>query len=161
MGSTALQKLLADTKTARKKGVRFFFCNTNRDAHDVSDTELEDLMFKREFAAVWTRFNYPRYMNAVEQGHVIFMYANGVGFVGVGQAEGGPIKLSPHDRGRLRDGDREEWRVKVDSFHWLDDEQAFPSPSPGMFRSKTFIELTPEKYGKLIPALGKHFCKPR
>ncbi len=56
---------------------------------------------------------HPSHMDRVKEHDVIFMYANGVGFIGVGQADGPVKKLEPGQRGRLRKNwNCEEWRVK-------------------------------------------------
>lgn len=110
MSSPAIRTVLADTEKAVKNGVQFFFCNTNRGVEEGVVNSLEEKMHKKQFAAAWERFNFPSHMDKVKKHDVIFMYANGVGFIGVGQADGVVKQLEPQQRGRLRKTKNEEER---------------------------------------------------
>lgn len=161
MGSTEIREVLADTNKAVKNGVQFFFCNTNRGLEEGVFNYLEKKMEKQKYAAAWERFNFPSHMNKVKKHDVIFMYAKGVGFIGVGQASGPVKKLEPQQSGRLRKTwpDR-EWRIKMEEwFAWLPDEDAIRWPSKTLYRSKTFFDLTDEEHEDVRIAVSKAFLR--
>ena len=161
MSSTAIREVLADTKKAVRNGVRFFFCNTNRGWEEDVLNYLEKKMKKQKSAIAWSRFNFPSHMDRVKKHDVVFMYANGVGFVGVGQAAGPVQILDPGQSGRLRkDRHCEEWRVKMtDWFSWLPDEDAIYWPSTTLYRSKTFFDITDDEYEDVRIAVSKAFLR--
>ena len=155
-----MQAVLADTKKAVENGVQFFFCNTNRGLQEGVVNSLEKKMHKKKFAAAWERFNFPSHMDRVNEHDVVFMYANGVGFIGVGQAEGAVEKLEPQQSGRLRSTwtDR-EWRIKMKWFQWLSDKDAICWQSKTLFRSKTFFDLTSDEHEDVRIAVSKAFLR--
>lgn len=162
MSSPAIRTVLADTEKAVNNGVQFFFCNTNRGLNEGGVNYLEKQMHKKQLAAAWERFNYPSHMDRVKKHDVIFMYANGVGFIGVGQADGAVEKLEPEQRGRLcKAWSVKEWRIKMktDWFKWLADEDAIIWPSKTLFRSKTFFDLTGDEHEDVRIAVGKAFLR--
>jgi hypothetical protein len=69
---------------------RFFCCNTDRRQGARTPTggyELEEKMHKRGYAAAWESFKFPSHMDKVKRGDAIFMFAKGVGIVGIGYAK--------------------------------------------------------------------------
>ena len=157
-----MQAVLADTKKAVENGVQFFFCNTNRGLQEGVVNSLEKKMHKKKFAAAWERFNFPSHMDKVKKDDVVFMYANGAGFIGVGQAEGVVETLEPQQGGRLSNKwDVREWRIKMknDWFKWLPDEDAIHWPSKTLFRSKTFFDLTGDEHEDVRIAVSKAFLR--
>jgi hypothetical protein len=118
-------------------------------------------MKKQKCAIAWSRFNFPSHIDRVKKHDVVFMYANGVGFVGVGQAAGPVQILDPGQSGRLRkDWPCEEWRVKMtDWFSWLPDEDAIYWPSTTLYRSKTFFDITDDEYEDVRIAISKAFLR--
>jgi hypothetical protein len=108
---------------------------------------------------LWNRFNYPSHMDRVKKHDVVFMYANGVGFVAVGQAAGPVKKLEQGQSGRIRKNwPCEEWRIKMnDWFSWLPDEDAIYWPSTTLYRSKTFFDITDEEHEEVRIAVSKAF----
>ena len=161
MGSTAIREVLADTNKAVKNGVQFFFCNTNRGLEEGVVNCLEKKMKKQKYAAAWERFNYPSHMDKVKKHDVIFMYAKGLGFIGVGQANGPVKKLEPQQSGRLRTTwpDR-EWRIKMEGWlAWLPDEDAIRWPSKTLYRNKTFFDITADAHEDVRIAISKAFLQ--
>jgi len=61
----------------------FFVCNTDRKC----SPEAEERMRHRGYAAAWEEFRYPIHMDTVRRGHAIFMFAKGVGIIGIGRAK--------------------------------------------------------------------------
>ena len=68
---------------------KFYFCNTDRkNSIPLGSAELEREMHGRGCAAAWEVFYYPGHMQRVKRGDAIFMFAKGVGIVGIGRAAG-------------------------------------------------------------------------
>jgi hypothetical protein len=82
-------------------------------------------------------------MRRVKAGHVIVMYANGLGVIAIGRATGGVLPvLHQKDSGRMRDyategENAEEWRIPVE---WLVWDEANPCPVDSLRPS--FQEIT-------------------
>jgi hypothetical protein len=92
-------------------------------------------------AAAWESFRSPKYMERVKRGDAIFMFAKGVGIVGIGCAKAKRQILEPNDPDRIgmsNSKDEREWRIPVDWLDWRDDNDACPFKSPNM----TFWNLT-------------------
>lgn len=147
---------------AHDSNVRVFWCNTNRAAGAGGDS-LERQMHSRHFAAAWTSvdhphgtFNYPEHMRRVRRGDMIFMYAKGIGIIGVGRAAESRLELLfPDHSDRLRDfttegENEEEWRIPVE---WLVWEEANPC-SVERLRS-SFQEIT--NHAERIRKVRQHF----
>jgi hypothetical protein len=143
-------------------GSRVFWCNTNSGA-GAEGNSLEQQMHGQRFAAAWTAvdhpdgtFNYPDHMRRVRRGDMIFMYANGLGVIGVGRATEGRLELLfPDHPGRLRDfategENKEEWRIPVEWLVW--DEASALAVEP--LRS-SFQEIT--DHAERILAVRRHF----
>ena len=67
---------------------RFFVCNTDRRHTEFTPTGgyfLEEEMHNRGYAAAWENFKFPGHMEQVEPGDAIFMFAKGVGIIGIGR----------------------------------------------------------------------------
>ena len=133
-------------------GNRFFVCNTNR----VHSREDEKLMRDRGYATAWEPFNYPRHMGRVEAGNAIFMYAKGVGIVGVGRATGPCHTLERGNPDRINQGKTREWRVPTDWLFWKMDSDACPWKSP----QGTFFEVGKGKHRQVPNDVKKHFLNP-
>jgi len=138
-------------RSSFEKAKRFFVCNTNR-KHDL---DAEQLMRRRRYAAAWEDFKYPSHMREVKPGNVIFMYAKGVGIIGVGCARSSCEILQPGSQDRLSDGDTPEWRIPTDWLAWEeDDADSFSSwDAP----NATFFEVSGDTYRQLREGIGRHF----
>ena len=140
-----------------KNANRFFVCNTDRRHGKRTPSGgfvLEEEMHSRGYAAAWEEFKYPTHMDRVEPGDAIYMFAKGVGIIGIGPASGPRQMLEPSDPDRIRNGRTREWRVPV---HWLawveDDADSFwwRGPQP------TFYEVSGDRYSELREGVRKHF----
>jgi hypothetical protein len=124
-----------------------FVCATNRRNFGINGTDLETLMRVKCCAAIWeyppetqTKVKYLVHMKRVDVGSLIFMFASGLGVIGVGRATGGPIgPISPGAHSRLRgtDWSAAEWQVPVEWLYWNVDT---PCSIRGV--NSTFYELT-------------------
>ena len=95
--SDSLQQLLANAP-------RFFVCNSDRVQGDRTPTwgfVLEEEMHNRGFATAWEDFKFPSHMEKVEPGDAIYMFAKGVGIIGIGIATGTYEKLDSGQDGRV------------------------------------------------------------
>lgn len=139
---------------------QYFVCNTDRRQGARTKTggfALEQAMFDRGFAAAWENFRYPEHMQRVGTGDIIFMYAKGVGIVGVGTALKGKTTLQPKTADWLRNFAREhattEWRIPV---RWLvrtDEAGAYKYSSP----NSTFWDVTSDQYAEFRHDVLAHF----
>jgi len=136
---------------------RFFVCNTDRRQGDRTPTGgfvLEEEMHNRGFATAWEDFKFPTHMEKVEPGNAIFMYAKGVGIIGVGVAEGSCERLNPNQRSRLKPvSDAVEWRVPTRWLAWTDSDDAFPWKSS----NRTFWDVSDSKYKDFRDHVRTHF----
>jgi hypothetical protein len=98
-------------------------------------------------------------MEQVERGAVIFMFAKGVGIIGIGRATAGCETLAASARRRLRNFRDEEntpeWRVPVKWLVWRP-ENAYQWPSPPQ---PTFWNVTVESYADFRKKLLRHFAR--
>ena len=136
---------------------RFFVCNTDRRQGDRTPTGgfvLEEEMHNRGFAAAWEDFKFPTHMEMVEPGNAIFMFAKGVGIIGVGAAKGSCQKLQPNQRGRITHvHDTVEWRVPTRWLAWTDNNGAFAWRSPNF----TFWDVSESQYENFRADVMAHF----
>jgi hypothetical protein len=131
-------------------GNRFFVCNTNRKYSHEDEKRMHD----RGYAAAWEDFNFPSHMARVGSGHAIFMYAKGVGIVGIGRAKGQRQILEPGNPDRVAQRDSREWRVPAAWLAWKENSDAFPwKKSP----NSTFFEVSGVQYRQLRNDIKKHF----
>jgi hypothetical protein len=148
--SDSLQRLFESSR-------RFFVCNTDRRQGDRTPTGgfvLEEEMHNRGFAAAWEDFKFPTHMELVEPGNAIFMFAKGVGIIGVGVAEGSCQKLGSKERGRLTHvHDTAEWRVPTRWLAWTDHNGAFAWKSPNF----TFWDVSDSQYDDFRGSVMAHF----
>jgi hypothetical protein len=103
-------------------------------------------MYLHRCAAMWEwppdstmKVKYLEHMGRVKPGDLIFMFASGLGVIGVGSAKDcrlGP--LFPGDYRRIRGDDYRgaEWQVPVEWLHWQPED---PCPFKGW--NGTFYEL--------------------
>lgn len=134
---------------------RFFVCNTDRKHTELTKSGgflLEEAMHNRGFAAAWESFKFPKHMEEVKNGDAIFMFAKGVGIIGVGRALADCKTFQPGGRGMIQPGEV-EWRVPVRWFEWRDDQDAFPYKSPNF----TFWNVTGPDYADLRDGVRQHF----
>jgi hypothetical protein len=133
--------------------LRSYLCNTDRTQQKRPPFRQEELMNKRGLAAAWLPFDYKTHMKEVRPGQLIFMYANSVGVVGIGEATGRCAILKPGDPARLvKEGETEEWRVPVEWRYWDDDH-----PCPWKLRrSPTFKDVSGPKYDNQREAVRKY-----
>lgn len=129
-------------------GKQFFVCNTNR----RRPLEDEKHMYDRGYAAAWEKFHYPDHMGKVEKGDAIFMYAKGVGFIGIGQAKSRCLILEPGDPDRVTSGNTREWRVPVVWLAW-NENSAYQWKS----QNSTFFEVSGDQYIQLRNDIKNHF----
>lgn len=136
---------------------RFFVCNTDRRQGDQTPTGgfvLEEEMHNRGFAAAWEDFKFPTHMEMVEPGNAIFMFAKGVGIIGVGAAEGSCEQLKANQRGRLTHvHDTVEWRIPTRWLAWTDSNGAFPWKAPNF----TFWDVSESQYDDFRTDVMAHF----
>lgn len=141
---------------------RTFWCNTNRGA-GPGGNGLEDRMHARGFAAAWTAidhpdgtFNYTEHMRRIRAGDMIFMYAMGLGVIGVGRATESRLELLfPDHPDRLRNFEaegenEEEWRISLEWLVW--DET---NPCEVEFLRPSFQEIT--HHEERIRTVRQHF----
>ncbi len=141
---------------------KFFVCNSNR-RYDVRTSTggfgLEQEMYNRGLATAWEPFKFPGHMEQVEPGHAIFMYAKGIGIVGVGVATASCEVLLDSEKGRLRlfkDGnDTPEWRVPTKWLAWTDDAGAYQCKGQNF----TFWDVTGADYDELRMGVRSHFLE--
>jgi len=130
-------------------GPRVFWCNTNRGA-GAGGNHLEQQMHVRRFAAAWTAvdhpdgtFNYPGHMRRVRRGDTIFIYANGLGVIGVGCVTESRLELLfPNHPDRLREfategENEEEWRIPVEWLVWDEANPCFVESLRASFQEIT------------------------
>jgi hypothetical protein len=141
-------------REALDKAKSVFWCNSNRGA-EPGGNELERRMRLRGFAAAWLPFVYPEHMRRARRGDAIFMYANGLGIIGIGYATESRVEiLGPDHPDRLRafgDGEHEEeWRIPVEWRVW--DEG---NPCEVETLRQTFVDIT--NHQSRINAVRNHF----
>jgi hypothetical protein len=119
---------------------------------------LEQEMFNRGFAAAWESFKFPSHMELVERGDAIFMFAKGIGIIGIGIAKGGCETLAINNPDRIHNFPNEkkipEWRVPVHWLEWTDEAGAFRWAEAPNF---TFWEVTDESYKNFRENVKAHF----
>jgi hypothetical protein len=130
-------------------GNRFFVCNTKR----RWSLEDEKRMRDRGYAPAWEWFNFSSHMGKVEPGHTIFMYAKGVGIIGIGRAKGGCEILEPGDPDRVTPGKTNEWRVPTAWLSWKESSDACRWKS----QNSTFFEVSGDQHRQLRNGIKKHF----
>ena len=135
---------------------KFYICNTDRrNSIPRGSDELEGKMRNRGLAAAWEQFSYRGHMERVDRGDAIFMFAKGVGIVGIGRAKGPCRQLPPGDARRIGGSSKltegTEWQIDVE---WLDWSRNHPCPisEPPQV---TFKEITKDKL--LRYAVREHF----
>lgn len=140
---------------------KFFWCNTNRGAEPRGAgphaNELENRMHERGVAAAWTPFDYPEHMKRVRRAHLIVMYANGRGVIGIGRAKESRLEiLGPDHPDRIREfihgQHEEEWRVPVEWCVWDEKNPCQIEPL-----RKSFQELRNQE--KRLKEIRKHFLE--
>lgn len=137
---------------------QYFVCNTNRRYDEPTDTgvyALEEDMHNRGFAAAWENFKFPPHMEKVKRGDAIFMFAKGIGIIGIGIAKGGYKKLTRNDLGRIRKGNTLEWHVPVLQWlAWTDEAGACEWKEAPPF---TFWDVTEAQYADFRGRVKNHF----
>ena len=136
---------------------KYFLCNTDRKHAEQTPTggyHFEEQMRNAGYATAWEDFKYESHMEMVEPGDAIFMFAKGVGIIGIGVAEKPHEILKPGSAKRVsNDHSTTEWRVPVKWLAWTDEAGAYPYKSPNC----TFLNITDEKYGDLRLGVKSHF----
>ena len=135
---------------------RFFVCNTDRRYDERTRTggyRLEQRMRDRGFAAAWEKFKFPGHMEQVRPGDAVFMFAKGVGIIGIGVASARCQTLSPNDPDCVGDTGTTEWRVPVKWLEWTDEAGAYPYKPPNF----TFWNVTGSGYSDFRDAVRSHF----
>lgn len=158
-----MNELLTDSlKHLFTSANHFFICNSDRRQGARTTTggfALEEGMHNRGLAAAWESFKFPSHMQEVEPGDAVFMFAKGVGIIGIGVATAPHEILLPHDPDRLRNFENEqntiEWRVPVKWLQWTDEAGAYPYKSPNF----TFWNITGAEYDDLRQAVRSHFLR--
>ena len=151
--SDTLQELFATAS-------HFFVCNTDRRQGKRTVTggfALEEEMFNRGFATAWESFKFPSHMEQVDVGDAIFMFAKGIGIVGIGMAKGKCETLMPDDPDRIRnfadEDNTPEWRVPVQWLAQKDEAGAYRWNSPNF----TFWNVTDSQYDEFREGVKMHF----
>ncbi len=135
---------------------QFFLCNMDRRYSKAVNGvyELEELMWSTGYAAAWEKFTYPEHMKRVKEHDAIFMYANGLGVIGIGRARSACDIAIPHtSSGRVDYGhDTPEWKVPVEWLYW-DRNQ----PCPWLLqRYPTFLDVSKDSYSDLRDGIRRH-----
>jgi hypothetical protein len=139
---------------------RFFVCNTNRLESPRTATggsAMEQAMYSRQLATAWEPFRFPSHMRLVEPGDGVFMFAKGVGIIGIGVATARCEILSATDPNRLWYADEDhtlEWRVPTKWLVWKDDADACPYSGAPNF---TFWNDTGTQYDDFRESVKSHF----
>jgi len=138
---------------------QLFVCNTDRrqgERTPVGGYALEQEMHNRGYATAWETFRFPSHIQQVEPGDAIFMFAKGIGIIGIGQAKTKCETLKPNnpDRiGKFYESNTPEWRVPVKWLVWRDDDDAYPYKAPNF----TFWNVTGARYRNLRKRVINHF----
>ena len=139
---------------------RFFVCNTNRRYSPLTATggsAMEQEMYSHQLATAWVPFKFPSHMQLVAPGDGVFMFAKGVGIIGVGVATARCETVSATDPNRLWYKDENnilEWRVPTKWLAWKDDADACPYPGAPNF---TFWHVTGTQYDDFRESVKSHF----
>jgi hypothetical protein len=139
---------------------RFFVCNTNRRYSEQTATggsAIEQEMYSRQLATAWETFKFPSHMQLVEPGDGVFMFAKGVGIIGIGVATAQCEILSATDPNRLwykGEDNTLEWHVPTKWLAWKDDADACPYPGAPNF---TFWNVTGIQYDDFRELVNSHF----
>ena len=102
---------------------RFFVCNTNRRYSPLTATggsAMEQEMYSRQLATAWVPFKFPSHMQLVALGDGVFMFAKGVGIIGIGVATARCEFVSATASNRLWYKDEDnilEWRYLRNGWH--------------------------------------------
>jgi hypothetical protein len=132
----------------------YFLCNTDR-SH--GGYEREGLMRARRYAAAWEDFSHTSHMKAANRGDIIFMYANRVGVIGIGNAVGACQVLEPGDPDMLfEEENSREWRIPVVWLRWVEEGHACPwdRPSPTTFTNVSAVGWSKRRDGVIQRFLG-------
>jgi hypothetical protein len=112
-------------------------------------------MHNRGFAAAWENFKFSPHMEKVKRGDAIFMFAKGIGIIGIGIAKSGYKKLTRNDLGRIRKGNTFEWHVPVLQWlAWTDEAVACEWKEAPPF---TFWDVTEAQYADFRGRVKNHF----
>jgi hypothetical protein len=153
---------LPPTPSPVASGLRYFWCNTDRTRKkelggrdEDGGYRLERLMRENSCAGAWVDFKYPKAMAEVNDGDLIFMYANKIGIIAVGRATGGCKVFKSGDPNRIDgdDWDGDEWRVPVVWLRWQQDK-SYKWPKP---LRPAFVNISASKYQNRRLAALKHF----
>jgi len=140
--------------------LRFFVCNTNRRYSPLTATggsAMEREMYSHQLATAWVPFKFPSHMQLVAPGDGVFMFAKGVGIIGVGVATARCEIVPATDPNRLWYKDEDnilEWRVPTKWLVWKDDADACPYPGAPNF---TFWNVTETQYDYFRESVKSHF----
>jgi len=150
--SDRLQDLLTSAR-------QFFICNTNRKYDERNETnsyKLEDAMFSRGFACAWDPFRSQKDMEQVNVGDAIFLYAKGIGIIGIGQATGKIEVLEPNDPDQIRNNEfkSRERRIPV---IWLKEASEADAYKKYKSQNFTFRNITGSRYDDLREDIKIHF----
>lgn len=152
-------QLLSTRPSLFEDANQFFVCNTDRRHGERTPTgsyRLEEEMYNRGYAAAWETFKFPGHMEQVGPGDAVFMFAKGVGIIGIGRAKTVCETLEPGDADRVNTVDYKndvEWRVPVHWLDWRDQEDAYAWKSPNF----TFWNVSDESYANLREGVRQHF----
>ena len=93
-------------------------------------------------------------MEMVEPGNVIFMFAKGVGIIGIGKATGRCETLNARDPDRVSNIHTTiEWRIPTQWLAWTDANDAYPWKSPNC----TFWDVSESQYEEFRSEVIAHF----
>jgi hypothetical protein len=137
---------------------QFFVCNTNRRHADRTPSGgflLEERMRRRGYAAAWNGFKFDDHIQRVQPGDAIFMFAKGVGIIGIGRAKASHQALQPGSADRLYDEDSVEWRVPVDWLDWREPEDACALDDEAY--NFSFWSVSADNYSRLRQRVKEHF----
>jgi hypothetical protein len=112
-------------------------------------------MHQNRRAVAWTTFVYPTHMERVQRDDLVFMFAKGVGLIGVGRATGPRRvpRVGHPDRIANESGYQEEWQVPVVWLRWEPDNPCVWD----LYPNTTFLDISGRTWTDRLQNALRHF----